>query len=226
MTDQTMELETALERVYAAAKAHLQAVVTADGRVDDETVWQAYVELSNASYDYDGLLLDQFDEVTPWNVPNPAEADRQFGVTAHAGDEGDADDPYGPVVSVRQRRDYRVPSVSALLRIAEAARSASPEAELEDEDEPIGPIDSVSEAVLELLQAGDGSLGALDVPELEPLDGIVAVVETREPLDIEEFEETDAVGPFQVAAADKLVGRLDEHPYARLDALVDGADED
>ncbi len=226
MTDTTVELETALDRVYAAAKAHLRAVVAADGRVDDESVWQAYVELSNASYDYDGLLLDQYDEVTPWNVPNPAEADRQFGVAAvQAGDE-ERDDPYGPVVSVRQRRDYRVPSVAALLKVAEVARTASPEVDLDDDEDAGGPIDSVSEAVLELLQAGDGSLGALDIPELEPLDGIVAVVETREPLDIDEFDETDAVGPFQVAAADKLVGRLDEHPYARLDALAEDDDED
>jgi len=224
MTDQTTELETALERVHAAAKAHLQAVVAADGRVDDESVWQAYVELSNASYDYDGLLLDQYDEVTPWNVPNPAEADRQFGV-APVPDADELDDPYSPVVSIRQRRDYRVPSVAALIKAAEAARSLAPEVDL-DEEEPTGPIDSVSEAVLELLQSGDGSLGALDIPELEPLDGIVAVVETREPLDIEEFEETDATGPFQVAPGDKLVGRLDEHPYARLDALVDGEDGD
>lgn len=220
MTDQTTELEAALERVHAAARAHLQAVVAADGRVDDETVWQAYVELSNASYDYDGLLLDQYDEVTPWNVPNPAEADRQFGVGAGVDDE-ELDDPYTPVVSVRQRRDYRVPSVAALIKAAEAARGASPEVD-PDSDEPAGPIDSVSEAVLELLQSGDGSLGALDIPELEPLDGIVAVVETTEPLDIDEFAETDATGPFQLAATDKLVGRLDEHPYAHLDALVDG----
>jgi hypothetical protein len=224
MTDESTELEAALERVHEAARAHLRAVVAADGRVDDESVWQAYVELSNASYDYDGLLLEQYDEVTPWNVPNPAEAERQFGVGAGAGGE-EEDDPYGPVVSVRQRRDYRVPSVAALLKVAEAARGASPDLD-EDEDEPSGPIDTVSEAVLELLQAGDGSLGALDIPELEPLDGIVAVVETREPLDIESFEETDAVGPFQVSAGEKLVGRLDEHPYARLDALVDGEDDD
>ncbi len=224
MTDQSTELEAALERVYAAARTHLRAVVAADGRVDDETVWQAYVELSNASYDYDGLLLDAYDEVTPWNVPNPAEADRQFGVAAAVAAE-EHDDPYGPVVSVRQRRDYRVPSVVSLLKVAEAARSASPDLDEED-DGPIGPIDSVSEAVLELLQAGDGSLGALDIPELEPLDGIVAVVETPQPLDIEEFDETDAVGPFQLRTGEKLVGRLDEHPYARLDSLVDGDDED
>jgi hypothetical protein len=224
MSDESTELEAALERVYTAARAHLRAVVAADGRVDDESVWQAYVELSNASYDYDGLLLEQYDEVTPWNVPNPAEAERQFGVAAGVGGE-EVDDPYGPVVSVRQRRDYRVPSVAALLKVAEAARNASPELD-DDEDEPTGPVDSVSEAVLELLQAGDGSLGALDIPELEPLDGIVAVVETGDPLDIESFEETDGVGPFQVAAGDKLVGRLDEHPYARLDALVDGEDEE
>ncbi len=35
------------------------------------------------------------------------------------------------------------------------------------------PIETVAEAVLELLQSGDGSLGMLDVPELDPLDGVV-----------------------------------------------------
>lgn len=222
MTDHNTELEVALERVIEAARAHLTAVTAADGRVDDESVWQAYVELSNASYDYDGLLLDVYDEVTPWNVPNPVEADRQFGVAA-TNVADDLDDPYPQLVSVRQRRDYRIPSVAALLKAAEAARSATPSDERDDEDEP---IETVSEAILELLQTGDGSMGALDVPELEPLDGIVAVVETGEPLDLDEFDETDAVGPFQVSVSDRLVGRLDEHPYARQDALVDGDDEE
>ena len=74
-------------------------------------------------------------------------------------------------------------------------------------------MEAVGEAVLELLQTGDGSLAALDVPELEPLDGVVMVSEVGTPLDLEAFDDDDAVGPFPPAADDRLVGRLDEHPF-------------
>ena len=84
-----------------------------------------------------------------------------------------ASDPYPHVVSVRQRRDYRVPSVAALLRLAEEGRAPA------GEDEVLEPVATVGEAVLELLQSGDGSLGMLDVPELEPLDGVVIVAEVE-----------------------------------------------
>ena len=79
------------------------------------------------------------------------------------------------------------------------------------------PVESVGEAVLELLQSGDGSLAALDLPELEPLDGLVAVVEVDAPLDLGAFEDTDGAGPFALGAPDRLVGRLDEQPYVDLD---------
>jgi hypothetical protein len=213
--DQYTELDEALEAVIAAARAHLAAVKAADGRIDDDEVWRAYVELNNASYDYDEQLLDAFGEVTPWDVDaiDPDEADRHFGVGLDGEDDEAADDPYPQVVSVRQRRDYRVPSVAALIRVAEAARRAAAHAE----EEPDEPVESVSEAVLELLQSGDGSLGALDVPELEPLDGIVAVVDAAQPLDLEGFPEADGDGPFRLGEGDRLVGRLDEHPYSDLD---------
>jgi len=71
--------------------------------------------------------------------------------------------------------------------------------------------------VLELLQAGDGSLGMLDVPELEPLDGLVIVAEVDAPLDPEAHAESDAEAPFRMAANDRAVGRLDERPYVDLD---------
>ena len=74
-------------------------------------------------------------------------------------------------------------------------------------------MESVGEAVLELLQAGDGSLSSLDVPELEPLDGVLTVSEVAKPLDLEAFEDDDGAGPFAPAADDLLVGRLDEHPF-------------
>lgn len=210
MTDQHGELDNALERVLEAARHHLAAVRAAQGRIDDDGVWQAYVALNNASYAYDEQLMDAFGEVTPWDVQaiDPDEADQRL-----AGPDGaPGTDAYPRVISVRQRRDYRVPSVSALIRAAGSARRA----EAPDEDEPV-PVEGVGEAVLELLQSGDGSLAALDVPELEPLDGVVMVSEVGAAVDLESFDDDDPVGPFQPAADDRLVGRLDEHPYLELD---------
>jgi hypothetical protein len=170
-----------------------------------------------------------FGEVTPWDVEaiDPDETDQRFGVGLDGAEPGD---PYARVVSVRQRRDYRVPSVAALLQVAEAARRSA----LTDNGgggagavtgDPAEPVESVGEAVLELLQAGEGSLGALDIPELEPLDGVVAVAELAEPLDLAEYQEDDGAGPFRLAAPDRLVGRLDEHSYPDLD-LDEDLEED
>ncbi|NJC72217.1 hypothetical protein HC031_21205 [Planosporangium thailandense] len=210
MTDRHAELDAALERVISAARAHLAAVKAADGRTDDDQVWRAYVELNNASFDYDEKLLDAYGEVTPWDVDliDADEAEKQFARGA-----GPADDPHPRVVSVRQRRDYRVPSISALLSLADAARRASPRAE----DEPFAPVESVGEAMLELMQAGDGSLGALDIPELESLNGVVVVAEVDAGLDPEAFEDHDGTGPFALGAGDRLVDRLDEHTYVEPD---------
>ncbi|AEB45703.1 MULTISPECIES: hypothetical protein [Micromonospora] len=206
MTDQHGELDAALERVIEAARHHLAAVRAAQGRIDDDDVWRAYVALNNASFAYDEQLMDAFGEVTPWDVESidPDEVDQRF-----AGADGvEPTDPHPQVISVRQRRDYRVPSVSALIRVAEAARREGIPAE-----EEVPPVEGVGEAVLELLQSGDGSLSALDVPELEPLDGVVMVSEVGTPVDLESFDDDDPVGPFQPAADDRLVGRLDEHPF-------------
>ena len=77
----------------------------------------------------------------------------------------------------------RLPGAERLGAAARRRESARRDAMNGDEgaDEP---VESVGEAVLELLQSGDGSLAALDVPELEPLDGLVAVVEVDAPLDL------------------------------------------
>ncbi len=216
MTDRHAELDAALDRVIGAAQAHLAAVKAAGGRTDDDEVWRAYVELNNASFEYDELLLDAFGEVTPWDVEaiDPDEADRAFGVGA---DEGEQTDPYPQVVSVRQRRDYRVPSVAALLRVAEAARRAAQQAE----HEPVAPVESVGEAVLELMQASDGSMGALDIPELESLNGVVVVAEVGTALDPEAYDDADATGPFALAGADRVLDRLDEHAYVEEEPAAD-----
>src|SRR3954468_10966219 len=124
MTDQYVELDAALDRVIEAARRHLDVVKAAQGRIDDDNVWQAYVDLNNASFAYDEKLLDAFGEVTPWDVESidPNEADQRFGLGVNGVDAAGTLDPYPQVLSVRQRRDYRVPSVAALLRRAEEAR--------------------------------------------------------------------------------------------------------
>jgi hypothetical protein len=221
--DQYAQLDDALEKVVSAARAHLAAVRAAQGRIDDDDVWRAYVELNNASYEYDEQLLDAFGEVTPWDVDaiDPDEADREFGVGVDEDAEGGTD-PHPQVISVRQRRDYRVPSVAALIRVASSARAGAAPADDEEEDEEVEPVESVSEALLELLQSGDGSLAALDVPELEPLDGLVVVAEVANGLDLDAYEEADGVGPFALTQEDRLVGRLDEHPYSVDDEADEG----
>jgi len=68
MTDQYAELDAGLERVIELARAHLGAVKAAQGRIEDDDLWQAYVALNNAIHAYDEQLLAEFGEVTPWAV--------------------------------------------------------------------------------------------------------------------------------------------------------------
>jgi hypothetical protein len=197
MTDQYLELDTALERMVTAAREHLAAVKQAEGAPDDDAVWHAYVGLNNAAHDYDELLNDVFGEVTPWDVEAITDEDTaplptliSAEVTGGTGGQ----DPHPAVISVRQRRDYRVPSVSALLRAAE-------------EDEPVS---SVADAILELLQSGDGSLAMLDIPELEPLDGVVIVAEVEQALDPSSDLAREEESAFRLGAGDRVVARLNE----------------
>src|SRR5581483_430634 len=111
---------------------------------------------------------------------------------------------------------------AGLIRAAEAARESATHAD----DAEAEPVETVSEAILELLQAGDGSMSALDLPELEPLDGVVVVAEVGTALDLEAYEETDGTGPFALEDDDRLVGRLDEHPYTGQDEELDVDEEE
>ena len=209
MTDSFAELDAALDRVVAAARAHLEAVKVAGHERDDDAVWRAYVALNNASHDYDEVLNDVFGEVTPWDLEEISadDADGRDGGFTGADLPAPADDPYPVVVSVRQRRDYRVPSVSALLALAETARGSG------GGGDTLEPITSIGDAVLELLQSGDGSLGMLDLPELDPLDGLVVVAEVSQalgpPVDDGGTGATEDAA-FRLAEADRVVGRLDE----------------
>ena len=212
MTDRPTGLDGALEEVFTAARSHLAAVKAAGGAADDERVWRSYVVLNNASAAYDELLLEAYGEVTPWDTEPVDPRDEDAALAAPDGGEP-TPDPYPSVVSVRQRRDYLVPSVTALLVVAgQATRQLALDDDQEEEEE--NPPETVAEAVLGLVRAGDGSLCALDVPALEPLDGVVTVTEVAQPLDL--ATATDGTDPFRTGAGDRLVGRLDEHPFVDL----------
>jgi hypothetical protein len=169
VTDRT-ELERALTRVCEAAREHLEAVLAADGDADDDAVWAAYVALNNASLAYDRLLEERTGEVTPWEVGGELTVD----------DEGDGGGPDGAEepgddlrISVRQRRDYVVPSIDGLLAAGAAAREMAWGGV--DRERGREPVRSVGEAIYELLHAGGGSLAGLDVPALVPQSGLVLV---------------------------------------------------
>jgi hypothetical protein len=219
MTDRHVDLDAALERVIAAARAHLEAIRAADGAPDDDAVWHTYVVLNNASHDYDELLNAVYGEVTPWDLESISADEEDSGsvatlISSDVDTAGAGDDPYPDVISVRQRRDYRVPSVVALLRLAEEGRPSM------GEDETYEPITTVAEAVVELMQSGDGSLGMLDVPELDPLAGVTIVAEVAEALDLDAQAGPDTGStltppamddaPFRLGPADRVVHRFNE----------------
>jgi hypothetical protein len=214
MTETSADAQAALERVIDAARTHLAAVVAADGATDADAVWDAYVALNNATHTYDELLNDVYGEVTPWDVEAISGAESDGGRTATLTlpeDSLPGGDPHPSVISVRQRRDYRVPSVTALLRLAEAGRAPG----LEGEE--LEPLASVGDAVLELLQSGDGSLGMLDVPELDPLDGVVIVAEVAQALQPEESDDAEIDAAFRLTGPDRALGRLDERTLPELE---------
>lgn len=206
MTDQPAAIDDVLEQVITAAREHLAAVKAADGAIDDENVWRSYVALNNASYAYDQLLLDAYGEVTPWDTEEIDIEGRPRVLTEPGMALGERTDPYPSVLSVRQRRDYLVPSMTALLAAArEAAQRAALDANV------AGPA-TVAEAMLELVRDGDGSLAGLDVPELEPQVGVVTVVEVAEPLDLRAAA-ADPEVLFRTGEGDRVIARLDEEPY-------------
>jgi len=174
VTDGT-DLEQALDRVCEAAREHLAAVLAADGDPDDDDVWAGYVALNNASLAYDRLLEDRTGEVTPWDVSETLSVDAAADEGADAGPAPDGPEDVGDDlrISVRQRRDYVVPSIEGLLSAGASARAAM--WDRVDARRSAAPVRSVGEAVYELLHAGGGSLSGLDVPELVPQSGLVLV---------------------------------------------------
>ncbi|WAL94525.1 hypothetical protein [Streptomyces sp. Je 1-369] len=108
------EVRAAAEAVKTALDRHLAAVERRSGE-DDPAVYEAFNELAAAAEEYDELLYDRYDEVTPFEIPGTDDALPPY----QGPDEANA-------LSVLLRRDYTVVEPQRLL--AQAQRVADLEA--------------------------------------------------------------------------------------------------
>jgi hypothetical protein len=220
------DLDLALDRVINAARAHLRAVKAAAGAVDDDNVWAAYVELNNSSLAYDELLEDGYGEVTPWDVADELSVEVSAAdLPADAGAEVGGETEEELRISVRQRRDYVVPRIDALLRAGGQARANTWEGVNDKRAEEA--VQSVGEAVSELLHAGGGSMAGLDVPELVPQSGLVLVNVVEETLGPDDLASPPHEADQLFALADSpLIVSLYEPMYASLEEAERAAEHD
>ncbi|WP_128375501.1 hypothetical protein [Streptomyces cavernae] len=100
------EVRAAAEAVKAALDRHLAAVERRTGE-DDPAVYEAFNELAAAAEEYDELLYDRYDEVTPFEIPGTEDMPPYTG-------------PEEPnAISVLIRRDYAVVEPQRLLAQAQ-----------------------------------------------------------------------------------------------------------
>ncbi|MFE9258685.1 hypothetical protein [Streptomyces sp. NPDC006879] len=110
------EVRAAAEAVKAALDHHLDAVERRAGD-DDPAVYAAFNELAAAAEEYDELLYDRYDEVTPFEIPGTEDSVPYTGPSEPS------------AFSVLIRRDYVVAEPPRL--IAQAERVSEVEGELE-----------------------------------------------------------------------------------------------
>lgn len=206
------DLDVALKRVMHAAKVHLDAVRS--GR--ETAIAEAFGELAGASETYGARLRAATGEVTPWR---PVRASRRKPDPATLVHDG-------MTVSVRKRRDYNVPNVEDLLVAATEIRndtysSGGADVHWSNLD---AEITDVGESIYELLQAADGSLAGLDIPELVSGAGLIMVNAVPRPLDLDEDDDQEDL-PFLLGRRTAVLMRIDEQVQPGV-LEVDPMDDD
>ncbi|MEU6094638.1 hypothetical protein [Streptomyces sp. NPDC047079] len=183
------EVRAAAEAVKTALDRHLAAVERRTGE-DDPAVYEAFNELAAAAEEYDELLYDRYDEVTPFEIPGAEDA-----LPPYAGPE----EPNA--LSVLIRRDYAVAEPQRLL--AQAQR-------VEDADED-GPLESSSGTVHGALGVLFGEFEPDEIASrhkefgLEEGDSTLWVTATDEPAEPGEWLEA----PFEQVDPQRVVCRFD-----------------
>lgn len=217
------EIDAALEAVVGAARAHRAAL---RAQADEDAVWRAYVTLNNATVRYDDLISEEYDEVTPWDCEylDAVDADGVADPDGLADDDHDVSAGGRPaLLCVRQRRDYTVPDPARLLALATTVRRSSWESH--DEEHARTPVENLGEAVNELVQAGDGTVAALDAypDDLVPGNGVLLVNAVDRALVLGDPVDGEADAPFRLLPEDTLLYRLDEEIVDEDDGDDDGS---
>lgn len=127
------EVRAAAEAVKAALDRHLAAVERRSGE-DDPAVYEAFNELAAAAEEYDELLYDRYDEVTPFEIPGTEDS-----LPPYTGPE----EPNA--LSVLIRRDYAVVEPQRLL--AQAQRVADVEADSDLGDGAAAAVGTIGSSV-------------------------------------------------------------------------------
>jgi hypothetical protein len=187
------EVRAAAEAVKTALDRHLAAVERRSGE-DDPAVYEAFNELAAAAEEYDELLYDRYDEVTPFEIPGSEDA-----LPPYTGPE----EPNA--LSVLIRRDYSVVEPQRLL--AQAQR-------VEAVEEP-GMVTEGFDAASGTVHGALGVLfGEFEPDEiasrhkefgLEEGDSTLWVTASDEPAEPGEWLEA----PFDQADAQQVVCRFD-----------------
>ncbi|MET7599719.1 hypothetical protein ACWERY_37310 [Streptomyces sp. NPDC004082] len=113
------EVRAAAEAVKTALDRHLAAVERRTGE-DDPAVYEAFNELAAAAEEYDELLYDRYDEVTPFEIPGTDDT-----LPPYTGPE----EPNA--LSVLIRRDYSVAEPQRLLAQAQRIEAVEDDAGVE-----------------------------------------------------------------------------------------------
>jgi len=220
------EIDSALDAVIVAARAHL-ALLRAGDRASEQQVARAYVALNNATVRYDDLLSEEYDEVTPWDVEylEPEEGDAAEASTEAAPTTIAEADSGATTICVRQRRDFQVPDIAALIQLGTDQRQRNWSAH--DPQYARTPVRTLGDAVYELVLSGDGSLAALDAyPELVPGNGVLLINAIADPLTFGDPVQSEDDEPFRLRPGDGLLYRLDEEIVEETDAADDDTDLD
>ncbi|MFD8939346.1 hypothetical protein ACFV0R_29565 [Streptomyces sp. NPDC059578] len=207
------EVRAAAEAVKAALDRHLAAVESRSGE-DDPAVYEAFNELAVAAEEYDELLYDRYDEVTPFEIPGSEDT-----LPPYTGPE----DPNA--LSVLIRRDYVVVEPQRLMAQAQRVEAA------EADGAPL--TDSAGSTVHGALGVLFGEFEPDEIASrhkefgLEEGDSTLWVTAADDPADPGEWLE----GPFDQADPQRVVCRFDvsavfDEEYDDGDGDGDDGEED
>ncbi|GGX49671.1 hypothetical protein [Streptomyces fructofermentans] len=202
------EVRAAAEAVKTALDRHLAAVERRSGE-DDPAVYEAFNELAAAAEEYDELLYDRYDEVTPFEIPGTDDALPPY--------EG----PEEPnALSVLIRRDYAVVEPQRLLAQAQRVEA------VEESGASEAGFDAASGSVHGALGVLFGEFEPDEIASrhkefgLEEGDSTLWVTASDEPADPGEWLEA----PFEQADPHRVVCRFDVS--AVFDEESDDLDDD